>query len=66
MPDLQDEYRAIHEALTWLPGEDDPPKGTAETTLEAMTEDEAATLTKRLFSFYTNDAEVYYRRLADS
>jgi len=63
-PDLQDEYRAIHEALTWLPGEDHPPKGTAETTLESMTEDEAAALSKRLLSFYIDAAEVYHKRLA--
>jgi hypothetical protein len=46
----------------WLPGEDDPPKGTAEATLEAMTE-EAAALSQRLFSFYVDAAEARYRRL---
>ncbi len=53
---LREEYASIREAMTWLPGEVD--KGTAETTLEAMTEDEAGVLAQRLFSLYLSAADV--------
>lgn len=52
---LRTEYASIREALTWLPGEEG--KGTAETTLDAMTEDEAGALARRLFSLYLDAAE---------
>lgn len=52
---MRAEYASIYEALTWVPGEEG--KGTAETTLEAMTEGEADTLAKRLFSLYLDAAD---------
>jgi hypothetical protein len=48
---LRTEYASIHEALTWLPG--DETRGTAETTLAAMTDEEASSLAQRLVSLYT-------------
>jgi hypothetical protein len=53
---LRAEYASIREALTWLPG--DETRGTAETTLDAMTEDEAGALARRLFSLYLDAADV--------
>jgi hypothetical protein len=57
---LRDEYADIRQALTWLPPEERSGQGLAESTLEAMTEDEAATLSKSLFSLYTSAAEAVY------
>jgi hypothetical protein len=57
---LSAEYESILESLSWLPG--DEGKGTAETTIDAMSEEQAAALAKRLFSFYVDAAEIYFRR----
>jgi hypothetical protein len=57
---LRDEYADIRQALTWLPPEEGSGQGSAESTLEAMTEEEAGTLAKSLFSLYTSVAEAVY------
>ena len=57
---LRDEYADIRRALTWLPPEERSRQGLAESTLEAMTEEEAGTLAKSLFSLYTSAAEAVY------
>jgi hypothetical protein len=58
---LRDEYADIHQALSWLPPEErSSRRGLAESTLEAMTEEEAGTLAKSLFSLYTSAAEAVY------
>ncbi len=57
---LRDEYADIRQALTWLPPEERSRQGLAESTLEAMTEEEAGTLAKGLFSLYTSAAEAVY------
>src|SRR5215208_6583474 len=59
---LRDEYADIRQALTWLPPEEGSGQGLAESTLEAMTEEEAGTLAKSLFSLYTSAAEAVYGR----
>jgi hypothetical protein len=63
---LRDEYADIRQALTWLPPEEGSGQGVAESTLEAMTEEEAASLAQSLFSLYTSSAEAVYRRLHGS
>ena len=57
---LRDEYADIRQALTRLPPEERSRRGLAESTLEAMTEEEAGTLAKSLFSLYTSAAEAVY------
>jgi hypothetical protein len=57
---LRDEYADIRQALTWLPPEEGSRQGLPESTLEAMTEEEAADLAKSLFSLYTSAAEAVY------
>ena len=57
---LRDEYADIREALTRLPPEEGSGQGLLESTLEAMTEEEAGTLSKGLFSLYTSAAEAVY------
>jgi hypothetical protein len=47
---LNEEYAAIFEALTWLPG--DEVKGASSATLDAMTEKEAYELALRIISLY--------------
>jgi hypothetical protein len=59
---LRDEYADIRQALTWLPPEGSQ-QGLLESTLEAMTEEEATALAKSLFSLYTSAAEAVYVRL---
>ena len=59
---LRDEYADIRQALTWLPPEEGRGQGLAESTLEAMTEEEAGTLAKSLFSLYTSAAEALHER----
>jgi hypothetical protein len=51
---LREEYAAIYEALTWLPG--DEGRGIVETMLEAMSEEEAGVLAMRLFFLYVDAA----------
>jgi hypothetical protein len=57
---LRDEYTDIRQALTWLPPEEGGGRGLAESNLEAMTEEEAGSLAKSLFSLYTSAAEAVY------
>jgi hypothetical protein len=57
---LRDEYADIRQALTWLPPEEGSGQGLIESTLEAMTEEQAETLAKSLFSLYTSAAEAVY------
>jgi hypothetical protein len=57
---LRDEYADIRQALTWLPPEEGSGQGLAESNLEAMTEEEAGSLAKSLFSLYTSAAEAVY------
>jgi hypothetical protein len=57
---LRDEYADIHQALSWLPPEEGSGQGLPESTLEAMTEEEAGALAKSLFSLYTSAAEAVY------
>jgi hypothetical protein len=57
---LRDEYADIRQALTWLPPEEGSGQGLPESTLEAMTEEEAGALAKSLFSLYTSAAEAVY------
>jgi hypothetical protein len=57
---LRDEYADIRQALTWLPPEEGSGQGLLESDLEAMTEEEAGTLAKSLFSLYTSAAEAVY------
>src|SRR5215212_7479069 len=57
---LRDEYADIRRALTWLPPEEGSSQGLPESTLEAMTEEEAGSLAKSLFSLYTSAAEAVY------
>jgi hypothetical protein len=59
---LRDEYADIRQALTWLPSEEGSGQGLAESTLEAMTEEEAGSLAKSLFSLYTSAAEALHKR----
>jgi hypothetical protein len=60
---LRDEYADIQQALSWLPPEEGSGQGLLESTLEAMTEEEAGALAKSLFSLYTSAAEAVYGRL---
>jgi hypothetical protein len=60
---LRDEYADIRQTLTRLPPEEGSGKGVLESTLEAMTEEEAGDLAKSLFSLYTSAAEAVYERL---
>ena len=57
---LRDEYSDIRQALTWIPPQEGRGQGLLESTLEAMTEEEAAALAKSLFSLYTSAAEAVY------
>jgi hypothetical protein len=57
---LRDEYAVIRQALTWLPPEEGSGQGLLESTLEAMTEGQAETLAKSLFSLYTSAADAVY------
>ena len=57
---LRDEYADIRQALTWLPPEEGSGQGLAESTLEAITQEEAGSLAKSLFSLYTSAAEAVY------
>jgi hypothetical protein len=57
---LRDEYADIRQALSWLPSEEGSRQGLPESTLEAMTEEEAADLAKSLFSLYASAAEAVY------
>jgi hypothetical protein len=57
---LRDEYADIRQALTWLPSEEGSGQGSPESNLEAMTEEEAGSLAKSLFSLYTSAAEAVY------
>ena len=57
---LRDEYADIRQALTWLPPEEGSGQGLRESTLEAMTEEEAGALAKSLFSLYKSAAEAVY------
>ena len=59
---LRDEYADIRQALTWLPPEEGSGQGLLESDLEAMTEEEAGTLAKSLFSLYTSAAEALHER----
>jgi hypothetical protein len=65
---LRDEYADIRQALARPPPEKGSGQGLPESTLEAMTEEEAGELAKSLFSLYTSAAEAVYgggvRRLA--
>ena len=57
---LRDEYADIRRALTWLPPEEGSGQGLLSSNLEAMTEEEAGSLAKSLFSLYTSAAEAVY------
>src|SRR5215207_5279160 len=57
---LRDEYADIRQALTWLPPEEGSGQGLLSSNLEAMTEEEAGSLAKSLFSLYTSAAEAVY------
>ena len=57
---LRDEYADIRQALTWLPPEEGSGQGLLESTLEAMTEEEAGDLARSLFSLYTSAAEAVH------
>ena len=57
---LRDEYADIRQALSWLPSEEGSGQGLPESTLEALTEEEAGDLAKSLFSLYTSAAEAVY------
>jgi hypothetical protein len=59
---LRDEYADIRQALTWLPPQEGSGQGLTESTLEAMTEEEAGALAKSLFSLYTDAAEALHGR----
>ena len=56
---LRDEYADIRQALARPPPEGSG-QGLLESTLEAMTEEEAGALAKSLFSLYTSAAEAVY------
>ncbi len=58
---LRTEFASIREALTWLPGGEDP-RGMVGATIEAMAEDEADAIARRLLSLYEDAAEFYYVR----
>ena len=60
---LRDEYADIRQALTWLPPEEGSGQGVLESTLKAMTEEQAGSLAKSIFSLYTSAAEAVYGRL---
>jgi hypothetical protein len=57
---LRDEYADILQALTWPPPVEGNEQGLLESTLEAMTEEQAGTLAKSLFSLYTSAAEAVH------
>jgi hypothetical protein len=57
---LRDEYADIRQALARPPPEEGSGQGLLESTLEAMTEEEAGDLAKSLFSLYTSAAEAVY------
>jgi hypothetical protein len=59
---LRDEYADIRQALMWLPPEEGRGQGLLESTLEAMTEEEAGMLAKSLFTVYTSAAEALHER----
>jgi len=60
---LREEYASIREALIWVPPEEGSGKGLLESTLDAMTENEAGTLAERLFSVYLDASDVRGRWL---
>jgi hypothetical protein len=57
---LRDEYADIRQALTWLPPEEGSRQGVLSSTLKAMTEEQAGSLGKSIFSLYTSAAEAVY------
>jgi hypothetical protein len=57
---LRDEYADIRRALTWTSPGEGSGQGLRESTLEAMTEEEAGEFAKSLFSLYTSAAEAVY------
>jgi hypothetical protein len=57
---LRDEYADIRQALAWPSPEEGSEQGLLESTLEAMTEEEAGELAKSIFSLYTSVAEAVY------
>jgi hypothetical protein len=57
---LRDEYADIQRALTWTSPGEGSEQGLLESTLEAMTEEEAGALAKSLFTLYTSAAEAVY------
>ena len=57
---LRDEYADIRQALTWLPPVEGSGQGVLSSNLEAMTEEQAGSLAKSLFSLYTSAAEAVY------
>jgi hypothetical protein len=57
---LRDEYADIRQALARPPPEEGSGQGLLESTLEAMTQEEAGDLAKSLFSLYTSAAEAVY------
>ena len=57
---LRDEYADIRQALTWLPPVEGSGQGVLSSNLEAMTEEEAGSLAKSLFSLYKSAAEAVY------
>jgi len=56
---LRDEYADIRQALA-RPPQEGSGQGLQESTLEAMTEEEAGELARSLFSLYTSAAEAVY------
>ena len=58
---LRGEYASIREAFTWLPPDQGSGQGLAESTLDAMTDEEADNQAKKLFSRYTRAAEAFHR-----
>ncbi len=57
--ELRDDWLEIMQALTWLPAERD--EGTAQRTVEAMSDDEAREVASQVFSLFLQVAERYCR-----
>ena len=56
--ELRDDWAGIKRALTWLPAEGN--EGTAQRTIEAMSDDEARKVASSVFSLFLQVAERYF------
>jgi hypothetical protein len=63
--DLRGEYEQILEALSWLPPEGETDAGMVETSINAMSTEEAKSLVRRISAFYTRANNALYEEEFD-